>query len=59
VERRTGERRSVFPNDRIWAITVPIPDDLLALSRTEKAAFPEEHETRQLARWQRKEWAWA
>ncbi len=55
VERRTGLRPK-FSAGHIWAITVPVPDELLAHSDAEKGAFLEEQETRPRAPWQRKEW---
>lgn len=45
VERRTGVRPVIAP-PRIWAITVPAPDEVLAMTDDEKAAFLEAHESR-------------
>jgi hypothetical protein len=54
VERRTGVRPT-FSTQEIWAITVPASAEMLAMNVEEKAAFLEEHETRPLAPWQRRE----
>ena len=54
VERRTGVR-PVRETGRIWAIITPASDDMRAWDAATKAAFLEEHETRPLAPWQRRE----
>jgi hypothetical protein len=54
VERRTGVRPTFSTND-IWAITVQASQEMLAMDAADKAAFLEEHETRSLAPWQRRE----
>jgi hypothetical protein len=54
VARRTGVRPTFSTND-IWAITVPASREMLAMDAAEKAVFLEEHETRPLAPWQRRE----
>jgi hypothetical protein len=45
IVRRTGLCPS-FGRHRIWCITVPVPDELLAMSEAEKEAFLEQHESR-------------
>jgi hypothetical protein len=54
IERRTGER-PVRETGRIWAIITPMPEEARAWDATTKAVFLENHETRPLAAWQRKE----
>jgi hypothetical protein len=54
IERRTGVR-PVRETGRIWAIITPMPEDARSWDEQTKAAFLEEHETRPLALWQRKE----
>jgi hypothetical protein len=54
VERRTGVRPTFSTKD-IWALTVPASEEMLAMDAAEKAAYLEEHETRPLAPWQRRE----
>ena len=54
VERRTGVR-PVFETGRIWAIITNVPEECRAMSDAEKAAFLDEHETRPLAPWQRRD----
>ena len=54
VERRTGVRPT-FSTNEIWAMVVPASEELLAMDAQDKAAFLEEHETRPLAPWQRRE----
>lgn len=48
VERRTGVR-PIFDPTQIWAITVPAPEAMLAMSEAEKVAYLEKHETRPVA----------
>jgi hypothetical protein len=47
VARRTGVQPIITP-PRIWAITVPASDEVLAMSDNERAAFLERHESRPL-----------
>jgi hypothetical protein len=47
VERRTGVRPIIAP-PRSWAITMPAPDEVLAMTDDEQAAFLEQHESRPL-----------
>jgi hypothetical protein len=54
IERRTGVR-PVRETGRIWAIITPMPEEARAWDATTKAVFLENHETRPLAAWQRKE----
>ena len=54
VERRTGVRPVHNPN-RIWAIVHHLPEEARDWDEATKAAFLEEHETRPLAPWQRRE----
>ena len=54
MERRTGVRPT-FSTNEIWAMVVPASEELLAMDAQDKAAFLEEHETRPLAPWQRRE----
>jgi hypothetical protein len=54
VERRTGVR-PVLGTGRIWAIITHVPEECRAMSDAEKEAFLDEHETRPLAPWQRRE----
>ena len=54
VEHRTGVR-PVFGTGRIWAIITHVPEECRATSDAEKEAFLDEHETRPLAPWQRRE----
>ena len=54
VERRTGVR-PVFVPDRVWVIIHRVPEEYRAMSDAEKAAYLDEHETRPLAPWQRRE----
>jgi len=57
VERRTGVRPT-FGMERFWAITFLASDEMLTMDMAEKAAFLDEHETRPLAPWQRKNRLW-
>src|SRR5688500_13673881 len=54
VERRTGVRPVRDPH-RIWAIIHYMPEEALACDDTTKSALLEDHETRPLAPWQRRE----
>ena len=54
VERRTGVRPVRDPH-RIWAIIHSMPEEAQAWDEATKAAFLEEHETRPLSPWQRRE----
>jgi hypothetical protein len=54
VERRTGVR-PVQETGRIWAIITHASDEMRAWDVATKVAFLEEHETRPLAPWQRRE----
>ncbi len=54
VERRTGVRPVWDPN-RIWAIVHHLPEEARTWDEATKAAFLEEHETRPLTPWQRRE----
>ena len=54
VERRTGVR-PVLATGRIWAIITRVPEEYRTMSEAEKAAYLDEHETRPLAPWQRRE----
>jgi hypothetical protein len=54
IERRPGVR-PVRETGRIWAIITPMPEEARAWDAAAKAAFLENHETRPLAAWQRKE----
>ena len=54
IARRTGVR-PVRETGRIWAIITPMPAEARAWDATTKAVFLENHETRPLAPWQRKE----
>jgi hypothetical protein len=56
VERRTGVR-PVFDPTQIWAITVPASEEMLEMSEDEKAAYLEQHETRPVPWWLRREQA--
>src|SRR3954454_8840257 len=50
VERRTGVR-PIFDPTRIWAITAPASEEMLAMSEAEKVEHLEQHETRPTAWW--------
>ena len=54
IARRTGVRPG-RETGRIWAIVTPASDAMRAWDDVTKAAFLEEHETRPLAPWQRRE----
>ena len=54
VERQTGDRPA-FETGRIWAIITHVTEDCRAMSDAEKEAYLDEHETRPLAPWQRRE----
>jgi hypothetical protein len=54
VERRTGVRPVRDP-DRIWAIIHHLPEDARTWDDATKAAFLEDHETRPVPLWLRRE----
>jgi hypothetical protein len=54
IARRTGVR-PVRETGRIWAIITAMPAEARTWDATTKAVFLENHETRPLAPWQRKE----
>ena len=54
IERRTGVR-PVRETGRIWAIITPMHEEGRAWDEARIAAFLEEHETRPLSPWQRRE----
>jgi hypothetical protein len=54
VERRTGVRPIRDPH-RIWAIIHAMPGEARTLDAAKKAAFLEEHETRPVPLWLRRE----
>jgi hypothetical protein len=54
IERRTGVR-PVRETGRIWAIITPMPEEACTWDAATKAAFLEEHETRPVPLWLRRE----